>query len=139
VLYAVLIVSLAIAIIPILSLVFPALIVSLTTEFPDETVDPFELGVYFPYFLIANLILLGIFILYYIQKLPTIIDKSIKFIFNFEVSKKVSLWVILILLSLYIGFSFHELLEPEQWPDFFNIECAMSGWPFENICGTPPF
>jgi len=59
--YAVLFISLAIAILPILSLVFPALIVSLFTEFPDETVDPFEFGIYFPPFLIANLIILGIF------------------------------------------------------------------------------
>jgi len=73
------------------------------------------------------------------KKLPTLIDKSIKFIFNFEVSKKVSLLVILALLAIYVAFSFHELLEPEQWPDFSNIECAMDGWPFENICGKPPF
>jgi len=137
--YAVLFVSLAIVIIPILSLVFPALIVSLTTEFPDETVDPFEFGVYFPPFLIANLIILGIFILYYTKKLPTLIEKSIKFIFNFEVSKKVSLLVILVLFSVYIGFSFHELFEPEQWADFLNIQCAMNGWPFENICERPLF
>jgi len=137
--FAVLFVSLAIAILPILSLVFPALIVSLTTQFPDETVDPFEFGVLFLPFLIANLIILGIFILYYTKKLPNIIDKSIKFIFNFEVSKQVSLLVILGLLSLYIGFSLHELFEPEQFSDFVNIECAMNGWPFENICDKPLF
>ena len=137
--YAVLFISLAIAFLPILSLVFPALIVSLTTEFPDETVDPFEFGVLFLPFLVANLILLGIFILFHTKKLPTLIDKSIKFIFNFEVSKKVSLFVILALLAVYVAFSFHELLEPEQWPDFRNIELAMEGWPFENISDKAPF
>jgi len=123
--YVVLFVSLGIAILPILSLVFPSLIVSLTTEIPDETVDPFEFGVLFPPFLIANLIILGIFILYHTKKLPKQIDQSIKFIFNFEVSKQVSLFVILGLLSLYIGFSLHEFGEPEQWPDFYSIEDMM--------------
>ena len=117
----------------------PALIVSLTTQFPDETVDPFEIGVLFLPFLVANLIILGIFILYHTKKLPTLIDKSIKFIFNFEVSKKVSLLVILALLAVYVAFNFHELLEPEQWPDFRNIELAMEGWPFENISDNAPF
>jgi len=137
--YAVLFVSLAIAFLPILSLIFPALIVSFTTQFPDETVDPFEFGVLFLPFLVTNLILLGIFILYHRKKLPTLIEKSIKFIFNFEVSKRVSLLVILALLAIYVAFSFHELLEPEQWPDFNNILCVMDGWPFENICENKAF
>jgi len=139
VLYAVLFVSLGIAFLPILSLVFPALIVSLTTQFPDETVDPFEFGVLFLPFLVSNLILLGIFILYHTKKLPTLIEKSIKFIFNFEVSKRISLLVILSLFAVYVAFSFQELLEPDLWPDYSNIECAMDGWPFENICGSELF
>jgi len=135
--YLALAVSLGIAILSVLSLVFPALIVSLTTEFPDETVDPFEFGAYFPYFLIANLIILGIFILYHTKKLPTIIVKSIKFIFNFEVSKQVSLFVILGLLSLYIGLSIHELFEEEIWPDFFNVKDVLSSWPFATASDSP--
>jgi len=131
--FAVLFVSLAIAFLTILSLVFPALIVSLTTQFPDETVDPFEFGVLFLPFLIANLIILGIFILYHTKKLPTLIEKSIKFIFNFEVSKSVAIITFLFLMALYVGFSVHELGEPEQWPDFMNIEIGMMGWPYENI------
>jgi len=133
--YVVLAVSLGIVILPVLSLVFPSLIVSLTTEFPDETVDPFEFGVLFLPFLIANLIILGIFILYHTKKLPKLIDQSIKFIFNFEVSKQVSLFVILGLLSLYIGFSLHEFGEPEQWPDFYSIEDMMIGWPYDDTIG----
>jgi len=137
--YVVLAVSLGIVILPILSLLFPALIVSLTTEFPDETVDPFEFGVFFPTFLIANLILLGIFILYYTKKLPKLIEQSIKFIFNFEVSKRVSLFVILGLISIYIGFTIHELGEPELWPDFFAVSGVMENWPYENTLGYPDF
>lgn len=137
--YAVLFVSLAIAILPILSLVFPALIVSLITEFPDETVDPFEFGVLFPTFLIANLILLGIFILYHTKKLPKLIEQSIKFIFNFEVSKRVSILVILVLLSVYVAFSSPELAEPEFWPDFFGIERNMERWPYEDTFDLSTF
>jgi len=133
--YVALAVSLGIAILPILSLVFPALIVSLTTEFPDETVDPFEFGVLFPAFLIANLILLGIFILYHIKKLPTLILNSIKFIFSFEVSKRVSILAILALLGVYVAFSSHELQEPDNWPDYFHVLKDFEAWTLGSISG----
>jgi len=136
--YVVLFVSLGIVILPILSLIFPALIVSLTTQFPDETVDPFEFGVLFPTFLVANLILLGIFILYHTKKLPKLIDQSIKFIFNFEVSKRISILVILVLLSVYVAFSSPELAE-ENWPDFYKIELNMEGWPYEDTFDLSTF
>jgi len=67
------------------------------------------------------------------QNLPAKIQRSIKFIFDFEVSQRISLLVILILLSLYIGLSYHELLEPELWGDFLFVTSVLEGWPYEDV------
>jgi len=126
-------VSLAVAIPSVLSFLFPALIVSITTLTPDETVNPFELGVLFYPFFTANLLLLGFSLLYSSEKLPSLIQRSIKFIFNFEVSQRVSLSVILILLTIYVVFSFYELEEPEIWGDYITVLAVLEGWPFDNV------
>jgi len=125
--------SLAVAIPIILSFLFPALIVSLTTSTPDETVKQFELGVLFFPFFAASLLVLGIYLMYTSENLPSLVQRSIKFIFKFEVSQKISLLVILILLVVYVSLSFHELYEPEEWPDFNNVLISIEGWPFENV------
>jgi len=124
--------ALAIAIPTLIGFLFPALIVSLTTSTPDEMVNPLELSKFFSIFIAANLLVLGFYLMYSSQNLPAKIQRSIKFIFNFEVSKRVSLIVILILLSLYIGFSYHELSELELWGDFIFVEAGLQGWPFDN-------
>jgi len=136
--YAVFFASLAVAILIVSSLLFPALIVSLTTS-PDQLVNPFEPGVLFYPFFVANLLVLGIYLLYSSQNLPTLIQRSIKFIFNFEVSQRVSLLVIFILIGVYVAFSFNELNEPEDWPDFNFVILAIEGWPFENLHDLRPF
>jgi len=130
--YAVFLTSLAIAIPVLVSFLFPALIVSVTTSTPDEIVNPLELGRYFYPFFIANLLVLGIYLMYTSGNLPSVVQRSIKFIFNFEVSKRVSILAILILLSVYVALSFHELEEPELWGDYIFLTSYMEGWPFEN-------
>jgi len=124
--------SLAVAIPTLVSFLFPAVILSLITSTPDPTVNPFQLGVHFIPFFAANLLVLGIYLMYTSQNLPTIVQKSIKFIFNFDVSQRISLLVILILLSLYVALTFHELAEPELWGDFLFVEAGLQGWPFDN-------
>jgi len=125
--------SLAVAIPTLIGFLFPALIVSLTTSTPDEMVNPLELSKFFSIFIAANLLVLGIYLMYSSQNLPAKIQRSIKFIFDFEVSQRISLLVILILLSVYIAFSFHELEDPKMWADFVFIELALEGWPYEDI------
>jgi len=125
--------SLAIAIPTLIGFLFPALIVSLTTSTPDEIVNPLVISKFFSIFIAANLLVLGFYLMYSSQNLPAKIQRSIKFILDFEVSQRISLLVILILLSLYIGLSFHELSEPELWGDFIFIESGLEGWPYDNV------
>jgi len=124
--------SLAVAIPALVSFLFPALILSLITSTPDPMVNPFHLGIHLIPFFAVNLLVLGIYLMYSSQNLPTIVQKSIRFIFNFDVSQRISLLVILILLSVYVALTFHELSEPELWGDFLFVEAGLKGWPFDN-------
>ena len=69
--------SLIIACFCILTLFFPALIGTLISEIATE-VDPFELGAWAPYVILANLVVLGFAILYYKEVLPRVIKQSVK-------------------------------------------------------------
>jgi len=115
----------------LIGLVFPALIVSLFFNL-SIAVDPFEFGHLAIPFLTTNIILLGFGILYYKKNLPDAIFRSIKFIRNFEVSRKVAIIVLVTLFAIYIGFTVNELydLEEDTWPDFVRIQQAIEEFPY---------
>src|SRR3989337_119811 len=88
--YVVFIFALAVVILNIVSLIFPAL---LLTSFVtvESRVNPFELGSWAIPFLVANLSVLVFGLLYYRKFLPDIITRSFKFTLNFEVSRKITI------------------------------------------------
>ena len=69
--------------------------------------------------------------MYYTERLPNSIRNSIKFIRNFEVSRKVAIIVIVVLLGLYIGFTIEELgvYEGDLWKDYERIEKVIEYYP----------
>jgi len=84
--YVVFIFALAIVILNIISLVFPAFL--LTTFVGSESdVKSFELGAWTIPFVLVNLSLLVFGFLYYRKSLPKKIYRSFEFITNFEVSR----------------------------------------------------
>jgi len=98
------------------------------TKFP-VTINLFETGVWTFPLLVSNLIIFGIMILYFKNKLPSTIKKSIKFILNFEVSKEVAFLVITILLGTYIALSVGDIFMVDPWPDFNRyIKPALDDW-----------
>ena len=121
------------------SLFFPALIVTSITDF-EGNVDPLEPGVWVTPILIANISIFCFFILYYKQKLPNLVLRLIKFILNFEVSKKWTMIVIVIILGGYIAFTVGELddYEGDIWTDFSNIEKMIEEFPFVEGIGNLP-
>ena len=128
--YAVFLFSIGIIGISVISVIFPALIISQTYEFPLD-LNPFEIS---PWALpiISTAIALFVFgFLHYKKKLPFSLSNGINFILNFEISKKVSIILGLSILVIYIGFSIPELFidEAEQWPDFLVLEEALNIWP----------
>ena len=128
--YAAFLVTLGIAGISIISVIFPALIISSTYEFPNE-LEPFETSPWTLPIVISITSLLSIGFLYRNKKLPSIIYSGIKFILNFEISKKVAIISGIIILGLYIGFSFEELFieEVTQHPDYLILKEALNIWP----------
>jgi len=115
------------------SIVFPALIISVASLHENDY-DLFEPGLLAVPLLVVNAILLGVGFAYYKKKLPASIRKPIEFILNFEISKKVALIVGIILLSVYISFTVEELLidEQQQYPDYKILDDALNLWPYGN-------
>jgi len=92
------------------SAVFPALLLRTFGGIEDVAgIDSFEIGIWAYPLLITNLVLLGLLFLYAKNILPQLITKSIKFLFNFEVSSRVAFFVITILIGIYISLSVSEL------------------------------
>ncbi len=103
------------------SVLFPALILRTLGGFDDNVgIDPFEPGSLAYPFLITNFIFLVLGFLYYKNKLPQIITKSIRFILNFEISSKLAFFVIIITIGSYIVVSVGELFNGEFFADYYR-------------------
>jgi hypothetical protein len=128
--WAVFLATFVVVLINLTTVVFPALLMgTLTgTKFP-VTINLFETGVWTYPLLVSNFMIFAIMILYFKNKLPSLIKKSIKFILNFEISKEVTFLVITILLGTYIALSVGEIFIVDPWPDFNRyIKPALDSW-----------
>ena len=128
--YAVFLFTLGIIGISIVSISFPAFIITSTYDYSIE-IDPFEVSPWLTPIIISTVILLSIGFFYLKKKLPCVIYSSIEYILNFEISKKVAIIIGLVILSVYIGFSIPELFldESEQWSDYSILVNALEIWP----------
>jgi len=135
--YAVFAITLLVVGINLVSLFFPALIFSSISEIETE-IDPFEIGAWTVPFLVTNFFLLGFGVLYYKNKIPNIIKKLANFILNFEISRRASTTIIIILLIGYISYAAQDLriYEGTQWDDFNRIEKIMKEYPFGEVEGV---
>jgi hypothetical protein len=97
-------------------------------------VDIFEFGILAFPFLLANVVIFSLILLYSKNKLPKKISSMIRRIFNFEVSAEVALLVIILLLGFYITFSINELLSEDPWEDFERmVHPALENWEMGNF------
>ena len=128
--YFTFLVTIGIVGISIISVIFPALIISTTYEFPNN-LEPFETSPWASPIILSIFSLLSLGFLYKNEKLPSFLYSGIKFILNFETSKRVTILSGIIILGLYIGFSSNELFlnEVNQWPDYLILEEALVIWP----------
>ena len=112
-------ITLGVVLFSLLSVVFPALMMRTLSVIDDNSgINPFEPGIWAYPLLITNFIIFGLMLLYYKKKLPTIITKSIKFIFNYEISSKLAFFVIVIIIGVYITTSIGELFNGEFSSDY---------------------
>jgi len=123
--------TLTVVLISILSLFFPALLVSVTIGTLSQT-EPFEVGIWAYPFLVTNIFILGFGILYYKKLLPTKIKNSIQFIQEFEVSQKVAMIVFAIIIGGYVIFTANELTlnELDVFKDWRFIQKILENYPF---------
>lgn len=124
------IVALCIVGISILSLIFPAMLVTITSG-SESQVNSFEIGAWTTPFFIVNLLILGFGVLYYKKIIPKKIENGFKFILKFEVSHKVAIIIIVILLGAYVVFTIPELNQKEidVWKDWRFVEPFIENFP----------
>jgi len=127
---AVFIIALIVVVISILSLIFPALLVTITSG-SESQINSFEIGAWAAPFFIINLLILGFGVIFYKKIFPKKIENGFKFILNFEVSRKVSLIVIIILFGIYLIFTIPELNQKEidVWKDWESVEPFIINFP----------
>ena len=112
-------------------IVFPALFSSLVGSYSDTINNPFEFGHQAFILIISNVIILGFGFAYYKQRLPIQLQNIIERARSFEISKKTTIIVFLIIMGIYIGLSAPELFLDEalQWDDYIVLETALELWP----------
>jgi len=139
--------SLAIVLISLISVIFPAFIASSNSNISElrqlgivtVDVDPFITGVWAASLFVANITILVIGILYFKKKLPSLIKTSIEYVFSYEVSKKVAFIFVLILLVFFIVMNAAELTEIEEWEDYPGVIKRVENWsPEQIISGFEP-
>ena len=121
--------TLAIVVLNLFSVVFPALLVhSFGTHV--QFLSAFEIGYQGIPLIIINIVLFGFGILYY-KKKQSSFHNIINKIRNFEISKKVTLISIIVILGIYIGLTIPELGmdEAEQYSDFEILQDGLEIWP----------
>ena len=113
----------------LISVVFPGLIISIVdTNLFGET---FEIGAMGMPFLIVNVVIFSLIVLGIKQRLPNAFTDIIQKILSFDISKKNSFVILIIILSIYVVVTVNELsiYELNQYGDFLVLENAVKIWP----------
>jgi len=129
--------TISIVLLSLVSVVFPAAIgTSGTIKIPGieiERPDPFELGVWAVPLIVVDAIVFGLLILYFKKRLPKRLSNGFSFLFNFEISKKVSIIVVTIIIIGYIAATAGELGVEEDWEDYKLVKERAQTWTLESI------
>jgi len=123
-------ITLVVVLLLLTAIVFPGFYHYFFGGYPTPLETPFEFG-HKAYLLIgSNIVLFGFGLLYYKKKFLAF-NTKIDQIRKFEISKRVSTVIILVILGIYAGFSVPELFLDEggQWGDYFVLEGALELWP----------
>jgi len=130
--YVVFFCTLAVVLLTLTPVIFPALYSSFFGMF-TENLDPFELGYQSVFFIVSNVVIFGFGIAYYKKKIPSSVHDVVEKIRTFEISKRVSIISLAVILVIYIGLSAPELSIDESllWSDYDAVLIpALEIWPF---------
>jgi len=130
--YVVFFVTLVAVLLTLIPVIFPALFSSTFGMF-TENLNGFELGYMAVFFIVSNVVIFGFGITYYKKKIPSFIHDAIEKIRTFEISKRVAVISLAVILSIYIGLSTPELFldEAKEWSDYNAVLLpGLELWPF---------
>jgi len=130
--YIVFFCTLVVVLLTLTPVIFPALYSSFFGVF-TENLDPFELGYQSVFFIVSNILILGFGVAYYKKKIPSSMHDVVEKIRTFEISKRVAVISLAVILVVYIGLSAPELSldESKQWSDYDAVLIpALEIWPF---------
>ena len=127
----VLIFSLFVTGIVLLSLIFPALIIS-NLGIHSNTLNSLEIGESTPIIVLGNLVIFSLSIIYYKNRFPKSIQSSISNLLQKNLSKRLAIIIIIIILIPYVAFTSPEIFlnEAEQAPDYGIFLAAKEIFPF---------
>ncbi|MCV0399621.1 MAG: hypothetical protein K5785_06455 [Nitrosarchaeum sp.] len=145
--WIVFLVSISIVLISFVSVIFPALVLaSDTVRIPGiEPVipDPFEAGAWSGGVIASSAIVFGLAFLHHKKKIPQL-SRLFEKIFAFEISKKKSLIVMIVILSIYVAASTGELTTEETLGDYAGIKKRLDDatianrWTIEDAISNNP-
>ena len=129
--YLVFLSTISIVIISLFAIIFPGFFISIYFPYNVE-IDPFEPSIWLIPVSSFSFVFLVLGFVYYKRKLPVQVYKCIQFILNFEISKRITVILGIIIFVFYIGFSVNELSinEDGQFSDDYDIlTTALQIWP----------
>ena len=129
--YLVFLSTISIVIISLFAIIFPGFFISIYFPYNVEIV-PFEPSIWLIPVSSFSFVFLVLGFVYYKRKLPVQVYKCIQFILNFEISKRITVILGIIIFVFYIGFSVNELSinEDGQFSDDYDIlTTALQIWP----------
>lgn len=119
--YLIFFATVSITIISLIPAVFPAFFTTSISNIPKAVINPLEFGVLAIPILSVNIITITILVMYKMKKLPQSISQIFVRIFNFDVSKKLSLIILGIIITAYIITSAAETYNNEFETDYYGI------------------
>ena len=128
--YLVFLSTISMVIISLFAIIFPGFFISIYFPYNVEIV-PFEPSIWLIPVSSFSFVFLVLGFVYYKRKLPVQVYKCIQFILNFEISKRITVILGIIIFVFYIGFSVNELSinEEGQFPDYGILKTALQIWP----------
>ena len=129
--YAVFFGTLIVVLLILTPTIFPTLFSSYFGMF-GENLNTFESNNQSVFLIVSNIVIFGFGIAYYKKKIPSLAYDLVEKIRTFEISKRVAIISLAIILGVYIGLSTPELFldESKQWSDYKVILLpALEIWP----------
>ncbi len=126
--------------ISLISAIFPALISSSMGHSSNlqelglsQKINPFETGIMTIPLFASSIVTLGFAFLYFKKKIPKSIKELFVKLFRFEVSRKVTLILIMIIIGIYVAATIGELENEETWLDYKNVKNRLGVWEINQV------